>query len=198
MPEAPLMYKQAHPRRIERFDKIKPFILDSDTANLSSSHWRHELCHDAESIFWLIFYWLVRAQPAKSSQEEPIPSHVWSQFTGDSSARHDLIQSLASKYMQALHSSMHPVSDLIADLARIINADLLYMPEDLPRSLPEYAHEAFQRIILQFLNNNRDKGFMRSKVDATRCCENVVQVGTRTRAREMAVLNRRWGRERQR
>ncbi len=198
MPEAPLMYKQAHPRRIERFNEIEPFILDSDTATLSSSHWRHELYHDAESIFWLIFYWLTRAQPAKSSREEPIPLRVWSQFTGNSPARHDLIQSLASKYMQALHSSLHPVSNLIADLASVINADPLYMSEDSPRSSPEYAHEAFQRIILQFLNDNQDKEFMRLKVDGTRRCETTVQIGTRARAREMAVFSRPWGRERQR
>lgn len=172
MPEAPSIYKQIHPQRIDHFKDIEQSILDSATATLSSSHWHHELYHDAESIFWLIFYWLVRAQPTNSeSQEEPILSYVWSQLTGDYSARHFLIQSLASNGIKALHSSLHPVSDLIASLADIINADPLYMPVDDPRSSPEYAHEAFQRTILQYIIDNQDKEFMKLPVKGIRRSE---------------------------
>ncbi|KJA28960.1 hypothetical protein HYPSUDRAFT_33424 [Hypholoma sublateritium FD-334 SS-4] len=45
------------------------------------------------------------------------------------------------------------------------------MPVGDRRSLPDYAHEAFQRTILQFLIDNQDEEFMKLKVEGTRRCE---------------------------
>ncbi|KJA28961.1 hypothetical protein HYPSUDRAFT_51074 [Hypholoma sublateritium FD-334 SS-4] len=56
MPKAPSLYEKAHPQRIVRFKGIEQITLDSSTATLSSTNWRHELYHDAESFFWLILY----------------------------------------------------------------------------------------------------------------------------------------------
>jgi hypothetical protein len=42
--------------------------------------------------------------------------------------------------------------------------DSHYLPESDVRKRPEYICEAFQRLILQFLDSNRDKDFMTCRV----------------------------------
>jgi hypothetical protein len=52
----------------------------------STSQCRHELDHDAESVFWLLVYWIVQVQP-KGKSKECIDSAVWGELRGNPDAR---------------------------------------------------------------------------------------------------------------
>jgi hypothetical protein len=59
IPESPARYAEVHPDRVKKFpnsvDEI-PFTRQIvDKSRKSNKPWRHELQHDAESAFWLLF-----------------------------------------------------------------------------------------------------------------------------------------------
>ena len=70
VPISSKLYSTCHPDHIRKFPSKGREILDilEATPNIK---WRHELDHDTESVFWLLFYWLVSAQP-ENEKVEPI------------------------------------------------------------------------------------------------------------------------------
>ena len=53
---SPDPYSEAHPDRVTEFKApMENFIFNPRIE--SPGEWRHELDHDAESVFWLLFYW---------------------------------------------------------------------------------------------------------------------------------------------
>jgi hypothetical protein len=78
IPEVPSSverYQTCHPDRIKKFP-YKPHEYSLIPTEGTDRQWRHELDHDTESVFWVLFYWLVRAQP-ENENEEPIATYVW-------------------------------------------------------------------------------------------------------------------------
>jgi hypothetical protein len=142
---------------------MKPiFEASKDSKNRK---WRHELDHDAESIWWLIFYWAITAQP-KGEEKEPINHSAWSTLTGSADERHVLIQGLsAGSLSDGIHSAYELLFPLLCDLASILLVDRHWLDDSEARNKPEYITEAFQRLILQFVLDNGKKPFMEYEVD---------------------------------
>ena len=132
-----------------------------------SSSWRHELRHDAESAFWLLVWWVVNAAPADGCTSK-IPMELWSTLIGTTTDARPLI--IASNCLDPAYA---PLSELLEELGRELKHDL-HWATDTPYTHPEFLHEVFQRRILNFIFENRDKGFMNlAKGDASRKPTNV-------------------------
>ena len=73
--------------------------------------WRHEIEHDAESVFWLLLYWAMVVQP-KDYIKEMIDAGSWAQLNGDHMSRNLLIVLISkpgtmAKYL--IHSFYKPL-----------------------------------------------------------------------------------------
>jgi hypothetical protein len=130
--------------------------------------WRHELDHDTESVFWLLLYWAVGAQP-EGKEEEPIDSGIWASLTGSVESRSRLI---GSQLTRATHSIYEPLWPLLHSLSAVLNVDRLWLESTDPRNHIGYSTEAFQRLILEFMLSHRDRKFMTHKVAHSRRCPN--------------------------
>ena len=128
--------------------------------------WRHEL-HDVKSVFWLLLYWVVLAQPAQLGKEE-INANIWTGLMGSSvKLRTGLLRSLcAEKSLEELmHSVYQRLFPLLRNLATILIVDRHWLDESETRNDPEYVSEAFQCLILQFILDHRDEEFMTREVE---------------------------------
>ena len=129
--------------------------------------WRHELDHDAESVFWLLLYWVVGAQPADREKEE-INSGIWANLTGESvKLCTGLLRSLSEEESleELAHSTFRPLLPLLSNLAAFLVVDRHWLDTTEVRNNKQYIPEAFQRLILQFILDNRSEDFMTRPVD---------------------------------
>jgi len=87
IPDSPNEYSSKHPARIDKFSLAEELVIRRPANENNHSHqWRHELEHDAESIFWLLLYWAMVVQPkslSKKIRNESIGSAAWAEITGD-------------------------------------------------------------------------------------------------------------------
>jgi len=180
VPKFPKRYADAHPERINEFpDKIGRLLLDPlEIENQPQDDvWRHELDHDVESVFWLLLYCAMVMQPAEGPQEE-ISIQSWSYLLGDVEDRETLVYRFKTRKQpdKLIHSVYKPLWTLIKDLATILLVDRHWLPISDVRKRPEYICEAFQRLILQFIDSNRNKDFMICDVgDSLRRAEQVAK-----------------------
>jgi hypothetical protein len=178
IPNSPVVYAKAHPDRIQQFPdqcdefpQRKKLLIDPEELTIGnndqSQGWRHELEHDAESVFWLLLYWAMVVQP-KNCPKEKINAASWDGLNKDHESRQRLIRSLTeSTISNLIHSFYNPLRPLIKDLAAILLIDSHWLPASDPRKDRLYITEAFQRLILQFIIKNRGEEFMRHRVDDT-------------------------------
>jgi hypothetical protein len=145
-------------------------ILDPEGVSSHGQTWRHELEHDAESVFWLLLYWAMVVQPklsAKGLPNEYIAPAVWVEITGDAEERNALIRALAQGSLSRVtHSFFKPLQPLIENLAAFLVVDRHWLERSDKRNQPEYINEAFQRLILAFILEHRSKEFMNHPVDS--------------------------------
>jgi hypothetical protein len=160
VPRSAERYGTCHPDRIEKFPYIpreySPIFTEGN------AQWRHELDHDTESVFWVLLYWLVGAQP-ENEDEEPIAVNIWAGLTGSVTARIGLLQ---GRLTGAIHSFYEPLLPLLKKLARIFNVDRHWLQPSDPRKDPGYVGEAFQRLIHQFILEHRNEKFMQRRVSS--------------------------------
>src|SRR6202034_4813126 len=80
VPQIPAIYEATHPDRNKKFPVFRRKFLDlsTDSTNLTV---RHELDHDTESVFWLLLYWVLGAQP-EGKEDEPVDLYIWTGLTG--------------------------------------------------------------------------------------------------------------------
>ena len=172
-PNSPGPYAKAHPDCVRKFPIAERKFIDPEAVD-DEPHdgWRHELEHDAESVFWLILYWAMVMQP-ENCPKENIDMTSWSTLNGDYMNREfliTLIQNLPESDSHGLtHSFYNPLLPLIKDLATILVIDSHWLAESDPQKDPCYITEVFQRLILQFIINNRGKEFMDHRVEKTFC-----------------------------
>jgi len=174
IPNNPDLYAKAHPDRVKRFPSSEEeFIVNPKLVDDNKSHWwRHELEHDAESVFWLLLYWAMVVQPENRPKQE-IDAGRWRDLNGNHESRQLLLDSLnrtlpVTMSSNLIHSFYEPLLPLIKGLAAIIINDNCWLPEsDDPRKDPFYIAEAFQRLILKFIIDNRGKEFMDHPVEKT-------------------------------
>ena len=171
IPNSPDIYAEAHPDRVTKFRIAERKTIDPEAvADKPHDGWRHELEHDAESVFWLLLYWAMVMQP-KNCRKEEISASSWSLLNGNYTERGfliTLIKILPQLDSRGLtHSFYNRLLPLIKDLAAIILIDSHWLPESDPRKDPCYITEAFQRLILQFIIDNRGEEFMNRRVEQT-------------------------------
>ncbi|KAI0283158.1 hypothetical protein BC826DRAFT_239977 [Russula brevipes] len=159
VPKIPEPYSQRHPERIKKFPPMES-ELKRPSEDGTNSQFRHELDHDAESVFWLLLYWVVGARPRQSG-EESIDPGIWANLIGSADNRDNLLQ---SNMKGATHSAYRPLIPLLRNLAALLVVDRHWLEKSDPRNSPEYLLEAFQRLILQFILEHRNKPFMKSEV----------------------------------
>jgi hypothetical protein len=165
IPEVPRCverYEACHPDRIEKFPyKLREFSpVSMDGTELQ---WRHELDHDTESVFWVLLYWLITAQP-EGEEKEPISAYVWAMFAGSANSRIHMLKGGLSGLDDVTHSVFKSLRPMLAELARIINIDRHWIESSDPRKDPGYTNEAFRRLIVQFILEHRDEAFMQHRV----------------------------------
>jgi hypothetical protein len=170
IPNNPDSYAKAHPDRVEKFrnfPKERKIIVPWELNQSQDGRWRHELEHDTESVFWLLLYWAMVIQPEKCPKEK-IDVGSFIPLNDDHKSRRRLLIALHNELSFNLtHSFYKPLQPLIKDLAAILVIDSHWLPALDPRKDPYYITEAFQRLILKFIIDNRGKEFMDHRVEET-------------------------------
>ena len=196
VPKSPGCYSNAHSDRIDEFpEEIEELVDPRKLKNQpQDDRWRRELDHDVESVFWLLLYWAMVAQP-EGLPGEYIDSSSWSSMLGNSGDRIRLVSGLSSgpPPQNLVHSVYEPVWPLISSLAALLVVDKHWLPESGARKRPDYTCEAFQRLILQFIDSKRSENFMTCRVgDSLRQVQGVAQyqVLLTTPSRQMDGLER--------
>jgi hypothetical protein len=132
------------------------YLLVPEGKKMGSSEFQHLLRYDAESVFWCLLWWCIQARPDKLPDEE-LESCVWSNFLSDGHKTRN-INFILTFPMDCLHSSYSQLAELLNDMRRQLQGDLVF--SKLKNGEPEYVHEAFQRLILNFLITYKDAPFM--------------------------------------
>ena len=161
VPMSPQCYETHHPDRIKKFPFAPKYSFEVSPDHIIP-HWRQELDHDTESVFWLLLYWVIGAQP-EGEQMESINMRVWGSLMGSAKDRVVLLRDRQS-LDDATHSFYQPLWPLLSQLAAIIDVDRHWLEPSDPRNHPGYINEAFQRLILQFVLDHRNEEFMQRKV----------------------------------
>ena len=183
VPKSPECYASAHSDRInEESDRV---IFDPRKLKNQSQDdgWRRELDHDVESVFWLLLYWAMVMQPAEGPPGGYIHPASWANLLGNYEDRERLVLMLSSgdPPTNLTHSVYVPLWPLISSLAAILVVDRHWLEESDVRKSPEYICEAFQRLILQFIDSNRNEYFMNCRVgDSLRQVEQIAQYQTQS------------------
>jgi hypothetical protein len=173
IPDSPDPYAKVHPDRVKEFPGSKkrlvfdPDGIDDESQKSQPKRWRHELEHDAESVFWLLLYWAMVVQP-EQCPKETIHSSSWTNLLGNFRDRQSLVRDCSDEAPYNLtHSFYEPLLPLIEALAAILVIDRHWLPASDPRSDPYYVNEAFQRLILKFMIDNHCEEFMDRRVEKT-------------------------------
>ncbi|TEB05162.1 hypothetical protein FA13DRAFT_1263975 [Coprinellus micaceus] len=161
--QAPKPYAEKHPARVEKFPPSEAFRLES-FPDQSPQDWRHDLEHEVESAFWLLFYWLMMARPVGLPGED-IPSGTWSSFSGEPWQRDNILRWSFMPEDKACHSLYTPVKALLRGLSAVLLPDRCWLPTDNVQSDVEYVAEVFQRQVLAFVLKHQADEFMLHKVD---------------------------------
>jgi hypothetical protein len=156
-------YEMCHPDRIAKFP-YRPRDISIISTDGADPQWRHELDHDTESVFWVLLYWVVGAQP-ENEEKEPIRASIWAMLMGSAQDRINLLQ-VDFLVTGATHSVYQPLLPLLQKLVDILRVDGHWVESSDPRKDPGYINEAFQRLILQFILEHRNENFMQHRVES--------------------------------
>ncbi|KAF7775674.1 hypothetical protein Agabi119p4_4067 [Agaricus bisporus var. burnettii] len=172
------VYESNYPQRLQLFNGAFTPYLALPECLPPTSPFQHKLAHDAESSIWSAVWWSIRASP-EDGEEDPIDIGHWSSLM----PRYDDPQAKWPKKdgrNLVLFGFMHPgqeyilhrgYSDLVGLLRSIAYAIYpdYHWAADPIRERPEFVHEILQRIILDFVFENKDAPFMdRKKADKSR------------------------------
>ena len=151
------VYGDVFPDRLTRFQHSpgSPNRHMVDIGALpDSSSWRHELRHDAESAFWLLVWWVVNVAAPTDGSTSKVPIVIWATLVDTKTdIRPWNIPS------DCLDPAYAPLSVLLDQLGDALECDL-HWATDTPYTDPDFLHEVFQRHILNYIFENRDKDFM--------------------------------------
>jgi len=155
------IYKRFYPDRFKIFgNEMKTPTKLADKATPPA--FRHELRHDAESGVWAFFFWLLLAAP-HGKDSGCISTTAWSCTTSDEMGidRQRLFAMLENKHLQNdfAHPKYRPLLQLLTSMTDLIQTDYHWVAEKEYKH-PEYLHDALQRVILNFLFENKEESFM--------------------------------------
>lgn len=161
---AAFVYERYYPDRFKLFgNKMETPTTVADETVLPV--FAHELRHDAESSVWVFFWWLVLAAP--EGKESVCINHIiWSLISSDDSPgnhHHMLLTMLDCEDEKFQHDFIHPayhqLLPLVISTVTLIRKDYHWVKEEKYRH-PEYLHDALQRLILNFVLENKYTSFM--------------------------------------
>jgi len=154
-------YEAAVPDRLTAFPSngLETSFIPSDK---SLEPFKHKLKYDAESVFWLLLWWAIRAWPAN----DEFPGHtkidetIWSILTnghGDRDPRGaHFINTIAVNFVHPAYKDLEVLLERMALQLRGYHEE----GSDPSRKQDEYLHEAFQRLIFHFLFTHYRDRFM--------------------------------------
>jgi hypothetical protein len=158
--------------RVKAFPKIEPELITMiDVKDMPSDEFQHLLYYDAESTFWLLLWWCILAQPAEGISSSVIAYTLWSAIVAEPDGRDkNFIKEFPSYCLDPSYSGLVTLLD---DMSLHLQGDLNFS-KIKERKEPEYMHEAFQRLILNFLVTNEGESFVDLKKDANpRCVKDI-------------------------
>ena len=101
VPESPECYADAHLERIDDFLEEIELVISPHKPEPDDKR-GHELDDDVKSVFWLLLYWAMVAQP-EGCPRDYTDSHIdlvsWGSLLGDSDHRGRLVVNLATTPM---------------------------------------------------------------------------------------------------
>lgn len=155
LPPAGDIYARSHPDRMQKFSSGADHHHIRRTANHKVETDRHHhLWHEAESVFCLLFWWAVRAQPTTGTGSS-IPVVVWDLFNNSASVE----RRTCTIANGAIDPAYKPLEDFLYDIGQLIQPDLQWAKE-VPYKHPDFLHETIQRSIINFLVDNDHASFM--------------------------------------
>ncbi|KAF8174547.1 hypothetical protein BJ912DRAFT_44745 [Pholiota molesta] len=157
-------YTAAHPDRLIRFSDSIPLEF-SRVGTADQNKFRHQLYHDAESAYWLLLRWAILAYPVDDDTPTEIFSELWGALTGiKTDIRPYSIQP------DSLNPGYRELHQLLADVGGVFASDMHWATKE-PYKHFDFAHEVFQRHILNFIIKNEKEPFMNLlKADNPRKC----------------------------
>jgi len=160
--DATSVYQRCYPDRFKLFGNgtERPTRVADETV---LPLFRHELLHDAESSVWVFLWWIVLAAP-QGKELVYIDETVWKYFSSEAPKdihRQKLLYMLQNDLFRSdfVHPEYQQLLPLITSMAALIETDYYWVKEDKYKH-PEYLHDALQRVILNFLLENKDASFM--------------------------------------
>ena len=164
LPEAHKAYGQVFPECIAHFQCGPEQDMVKIPAFSNPSAWCHDLCHDAESAFWVLVWWAVNAHPNDGTENETyIPAVLWAALNDTSSK-----ERFCNFSDHTLHPKYSPLLVLLNQLGESVMYNFHWATKE-PYTHPEFLHEAFQWHILNFIFTNQAEPFMSlPKVDKLR------------------------------
>jgi hypothetical protein len=133
-------------------------LIEIVNGTLEVKDFKHLLRYDAESVFWILLHWSILAQPAESKPKSIIPSSPWQNLTGLEDYRYRNFVNTLDEF--PLHPEYLPMSKLLDNMRQHLKVDLKFAKDKVRRENPEYLHEVFQRLILNFMADPENLDFL--------------------------------------
>ena len=124
---------------------------------------RHELRHDGESTVLVFFWWIVFAAPQGKGLVY-IDQMLWGSLSSQGwtrRTRYELTILLKDDDPEGgfVHPEYRQLLPLVESMLNLIQSDYHWVKEEKYKH-PEYLHDALQRVILNFVLENREASFM--------------------------------------
>ncbi|CDO68493.1 hypothetical protein BN946_scf184499.g18 [Trametes cinnabarina] len=126
----------------------------------------HRWEYDAESVFWTMYSALLRVVPLASPEEtaesrlllnqnwKRLYEHTIPETRDEDDSRNPLLDQKLSKVVRTFLPEMHKVGKLVYQIANHVFPSYAVMTPPPPHD--DHLHEAMQRLILEYLVENRD------------------------------------------
>lgn len=164
-------YERLFPERSRQFSPPNERELIAIQKAQIIEYTQHHLRHEAESIFWNLLFWVMTAQPTNKTKTDPnavaegfkptvLPAD-WGSLVSHGDSRNKSF--IASDFEKRLiHPAYSPIYTLLDEMRRHLRGDL-ELSKDKLKKRPDYLHEVFQRLIINFLAKNSKEPFMNLK-----------------------------------
>lgn len=138
----------------------------NSTSAAKSPEFHHRPEHDVESIFWVLVYTLIQANPRRSKKrvDKTSRSAYWQalgQFQNHTihdnaiGDNRDIILRAAPETLEAmLHPELRSLSGMLVEMIAHINPEYGYLPNTIDES---HLHEAMRRILLEQIVRMKEK-----------------------------------------
>jgi len=160
--DSALIYQREYPDRFKLFgnENKSPTILSHEEI---PPVFRHELRYDGESAVLIFFWWIVFAAP-QGKDLIYIDEILWRSLSSQGwtrRPRHELTILLQDNDPEGglVHPEYRQLLPLVESMLNLIQSDYHWVKEEMYKH-PEYLHDALQRVILNFVLENKEAPFM--------------------------------------